>query len=508
LEPVPALSVGVSNSNKVIEGDNIQVLASLKAQYSNAVKCIFADPPYNTGNNKDFRYSDRRFHDPDADDTDAIYVSNEDGGRHTKWLNFMAPRLSIMLDLLTSDGAIMVCIDDNEIFRLGLLMDEIFGEANRVATFIWQKHHSRNNSAAHVSISHDYILMYAKDKSRLRVRQVPFNQGEFKNPDNDERGPWSSRDLSANHFYAAGSYIVTSPKGKTFGPTKGRYWSLSEENFYELERRKEIWWGKNKNSRPRRKVFQNDEDPEAVPLSIWPSYEVGNNQEATQEVRNFGFDDASSYSPKPVRLVQRCIQLVCEPNHHEIILDPFGGTGTTGHAVLALNHEDKGNRQFIMIEQGSGSDRYCRTLTAKRLKRAIKENHYHEGFDFYTTGRKLDRKAIVGLERDSLANLICQSDETGRARGISRLSGFKYIVGKNLRNEAICLVWNGEDDSEVTRDDLRAAAKEVSEAALKRPFRIYGTFCKVADNGTSWKFCQIPDEILAQMHIEDELGDE
>ncbi|HZL37600.1 MAG TPA: site-specific DNA-methyltransferase [Tepidisphaeraceae bacterium] len=504
LEPVANLSVG-SGTNMVIEGDNIQVLASLRAQYGAAVKLIYADPPYNTGQ-RDFRYSDRRFHDPDADDTDAVYVTNEDGGKHTKWLNYMAPRLSIMLDLLRSDGAIMVSIDDNEVFRLGMLMDEIFGEENHVATFIWQKHHSRNNSARHVAATHDFILMYAKDKSRLNVRRLAFDPAEFKNPDNDPNGAWVSRDLSANHFYAAGKYKVKSPGGKTFGPTKGRYWSVSEAHFLDLNEQGRIWWGKKNNSRPRKKVYESEmnEDPEAVPVSIWPAFEVGHNQEATSQVRDLGFADASQHSPKPVRLIKRCIDLVCEKDEQALILDAFAGTGTTAQAVLDLNHQDKGNRRFILIEQGTPTEPYCRTLTAERIKRAIEKYGYGDGFTFYKTGRKIDRQAIVSLERDGLTALICQADETGRGREISRLQGYKYIIGKNHRNEAICLKWNGGGASEVTKDDLRAAAEEVTKGGLKRPFRIYGTHCRVGDTA-SWKFCQIPDEILAQLHIIEDM---
>lgn len=507
LEAVPSLSVGKGDEsgNMVIEGDNLHVLASLKAHYANSVKLIYADPPYNTGK-QDFRYSDRRFNDPDADDTDAVYVSNADGGRHTKWLNYMAPRLWMMKDLLAPDGAIMVSIDDNEVFRLGMLMDEIFREENRIAVFIWQKHHSRNNSASHVSDTHDYILMYARDKAQLKVRPVEIVAGEFKNPDKDPKGPWLSRDLSANHFYAAGQYKVKSPGGKTFGPTKGRYWSVSEENFHDLDKvQKKVWWGKKGISRPRLKVYESEHEAEAVPNTIWPAFEVGHNQEATKEVRGLGFEDASNHSPKPVRLIQRCINLVCGPQEGAVILDPFGGTGTTGHAVLDLNEKDEGNRRFILIEQGNGDDKYCRTLTAERIKRAIAAGKYKRaGFSFHQTGRKLDRKAINSLERDAIIGLICQSDETGRGKGITRVPGYKYVVGKNHRGEAICLVWNGENNSEVTKDDLKKAAAEVTKAELKRPFRIYGTFCRVADT-SSWKFCQIPDEILAQMHIQDDV---
>ena len=191
-----------------------------------------------------------------------------------------------------------------------------------------------------------------------------------------------------------------------------------------------------------------------------------------------------------------------------LILDAFAGSGTSGEAVMFLNEKDRGNRRFILIEEGEGEDKFCRSLTAKRLKLAIQTHGYATGgFQFLRSGQKLDRQAIVSLERDALASLICQADETGRGKGITWLSGHKYIIGKNHRSEAICLLWNGVNNSEVTPEHLKKASKEVSEAKLKRPFRIYGTFCRVGDT-TSWKFCQIPDEIIAQMHIEEETKSE
>jgi len=188
-------------------------------------------------------------------------------------------------------------------------------------------------------------------------------------------------------------------------------------------------------------------------------------------------------------------------------MDAFAGSGTTGEALMKLNHRDGGKRRFILIEEGSGDDKFCRTLTAPRLKKAIQHHEFKESFTFYKTGQKLDRHAIVNLERDGLASLICQSDETGRGRGITCLAGQKYIIGKNQRSEAICLVWDGVGNSEVTPEILKAASKEVTQAGLKRPFRIYGTFCRVGDT-PSWKFCQIPDEILTQIHIDEEVVSE
>ena len=210
-------------------------------------------------------------------------------------------------------------------------------------------------------------------------------------------------------------------------------------------------------------------------------------------------------NPKPVELLETLLGYTTRKN--SLILDAFAGSATTGEAVMKLNASDKGKRRFILIEEGRSGDKFCRTVAAKRLKLAIQKHAYPEGFQFYRTGRKLDRSAIITLERDALASLICQADETGRGRGIAAVSGYKYIIGRNHRAEAICLVWHGADKSEVTPNILKAASKEVSQAGLKRPFRIYGTFCRVGDT-QSWKFCQIPDEILSQMHIAEEFESE
>jgi adenine-specific DNA-methyltransferase len=165
LEPIKELSVGGDPSNMIIEGDNLQVLASLKSRYAGQIDAIYADPPYNTGKN-DFLYSDKRFEDPDADDGEAVYVTNEDGGRHTKWLNSMAPRLYLLREMLHDDhGVLFISISDIELYRLGMLLNEIFGEENCVGTIVW--HGATDNNPTNIAVEHEYILCYAKSRNRL-----------------------------------------------------------------------------------------------------------------------------------------------------------------------------------------------------------------------------------------------------------------------------------------------------------------------------------------------------
>ncbi len=539
LEPVPSLSVGNVPDNIIVEGDNLQVLASLKPRYGGQVDVIYIDPPYNTGK-EDFRYSDKRFHDPDADDSDAVYVTNEDGGRHTKWLNFMAPRIYMLWDMLNEQrGVIFVSINDIELFRVGMLLNEIFGEENWVGTIVWKG--TTSNHPTNIALEHEYILCYAKNKDLLsqswkspdheakqvmldeyhrlkkQTRSFPTLKRSFREFTKqqkdllgdlaryyhvDSRGPFvSRRNLDKPDIYGY-KYNVYHPDTKKACLRPYNGWRYPEDSMKKLIAEGRILFGKDHTRIPQLKVYL-----EEVEFPLRSFIDMDARKGSNDLERLFGSRD-KFLNPKPVDLIQLLLSYASRPD--SVVLDAFAGSGTTGEAVFRLNRRDQGKRRVILIEEGrgkNGKDRFTRTVTAERLKLAIKKDDYKEGFTFLTTGRKLDRSAIISLERDALANLICQADETGRGRGITRLTGQKYIIAKSPRAEAICLVWKGADDSEVTPEDLRKAATEVSEAGLKRPFRIYGTFCRVADVPTSWKFCQIPDEILAQMHITEDVED-
>jgi adenine-specific DNA-methyltransferase len=537
LEPVEKYSFGTDRPNMLIEGDNLQVLASLKPRYAGQVDVIYIDPPYNLGKD-DFRYSDKRFHDPDADDSDAVYVTNEDGGRHTKWLNFMAPRLYMLWQLLHDErGVIFVSINDVELFRLGMLLNEIFGEEHWVGTIVWKG--TTSNHPTNIALEHEYVLCYAKKKEALpqswknpdhEVKQIVMDEyqrlkAEAKSPQAlkkafrefaknnkdmlgdlaryrhlDARGPYvSRRNLDKPDIYGY-KYDVIHPVTKKVCLRPYNGWRYPEETMKQRIAEGRILFGKDETRIPQLKVYL-----EEVEFPLRSVIEMDSRKGSNDLERLFGKRDAFK-NPKPVELMEMLLGYSAGKN--SMILDAFAGSGTTGEAVMKLNARDKGHRRFILIEDGQGEDKFCRTLTAKRLKAAIQTQGYTTGgFQFFKSGQKLDRQAIVSLERDSLASLICQADETGRGKGITYLSGYKYIIGKNNRAEAICLLWNGVDNSEVTPEDLKKASKEVSDAGLKRPFRIYGTFCRVGDTA-SWKFCQIPDEIIAQMHIEEEIKSE
>ena len=368
---MPELSVGNPESgNMLVLGDNLEALKALIPHYKGTVKCICIDPPYNTGN-ESWAYNDN-VNSPQMRDWLGKVVDRDDLSRHDKWLCMMYPRLSLLKQFLTEDGSIWICIDDKEVHHLRSVMNEIFGESNFIGAIIWQKVYSPKNSAKHFSEDHDYIIVYAKNAEKWRPNLVKRSEKQdkaYKNPDNDPRGAWKTSDLSARNPYSKGTYSITCPSGRLIKhPPKGAYWRFSEQKFKELDADGRIWWGKNGNSIPQIKRFLSEVKQGVVPQTFWSYQEVGHTQEAKKElVAICDFEDSASVfiTPKPTRLIKRILEIATDKD--SLVLDSFAGTGTTGHAVMALNREDDGCRRFVMIEM---EPRVCRRTTAQRLERA------------------------------------------------------------------------------------------------------------------------------------------
>ena len=353
--------------NPIIEGDNFDALRTLRMTHAGRVKCIYIDPPYNTGN-RDFIYNDR-------------FVDKEDNYRHSKWLEFMYRRLELAKELLREDGVIFVSIDDNEVFHLGLLMEQIFGAANFIANVIWQKVYSPKGTAQHFSDDHEYIICYSLNKSVWRPNPMPRSAAQdkaYKNPDNDPRGPWKAGDLSARNFYSKGTYAITCPSGRVVaGPPPGNYWRFSEEKFFELDGNKRIWWGKDGNNVPAFKRFLSDVQQGVVPQTLWKYDEVGHTQDAKKEIHEilqFEKSEDVFSTPKPVALLERIMRIATKPG--DIVLDFFAGSGTTAQAVLNLNKEDGGDRRFILVSSTEATldlpdKNLCRDVCAERVRRVI-----------------------------------------------------------------------------------------------------------------------------------------
>ena len=351
--------------NLFIEGDNLDALKLLQETYLNQVKMIYIDPPYNTG--RDFIYDD------DYSETDADYrarseqgdeqgrrlvANTEANGRfHSDWLSMIHPRLKLARNLLRDDGVLFISIDDNEVAGLRQLCAEVFGEQNFVATIIWQKVFSPKNSAKWFSEDHDYVLVFARDKLSWQPQALPQTEemrGRYKNPDNDPRGDWTSSDLAARNRYDAGLYPITCPSGRVIdGPPKGRYWGVSKKNFDALNADNRIWWGADGNNMPRLKRFLSETQQGRTPQTLWTWKEVGHTQDAKKTLLKyvpFQHTENVLNSVKPVELIQRMLQLAGPPDEDAIIMDFFGGSAPTAHAVLRQNQQDGGRRRFISIQ--------------------------------------------------------------------------------------------------------------------------------------------------------------
>ena len=349
-----------TTQNLYIEGDNLDVLKCLKETYLHKVKMIYIDPPYNTGN--DFVYED------DFAESASEYLANsgqfdeqgnrlvtntESNGRfHTDWLNMIYPRLKVARDLLSDDGVIFISIDDNEAKDLKNITDEVFGERNFLAQVVWERAYSPINLMKHFSPSHDYILCYAKNIDFAVCHGIGRSDeanGRYSNPDNDPRGVWKASDLSVGPAVQENIYPITTPSGRVVEPPAGRSWRLSRKAFRERLEDNRIWFGPNGDNVPAMKRFLSELRKTGItPMTIWKYTEVDHSQGATQKLAQL-FNGKKYFDyPKPVSLIERCLQLYSDKD--SLILDFFSGSATTAHAVVQLNAEDGGNRKFIMVQ--------------------------------------------------------------------------------------------------------------------------------------------------------------
>ena len=365
---------GSDSGNMIIHGDNLIALKSLLPQYEGRVKCIYIDPPYNTGN-ENWVYNDN-VNDPRIKKWlgDVVGKEGEDLSRHDKWLCMMYPRLKLLHRLLSDNGVIFISIDDNQLYELKLICNEIFGQTNFVANAVWQKRTSPD-MRKRVSTGHEYVLIFAKniellDESINTLALSADDEARFKNPDNDPKGPWTSTDYTAQGYRPNQMYTITTPGGAQYTPSDGHCWKNVEEVYLEQLAEGRFWFGADGNGMPRRKTYLSERSGKNM-WTWWPNSEVGHTQEATQEATAiFGSKTVFDY-PKPVRLIQRIIQVATDKD--SIVLDSFAGSGTTAHAVLNMNKADGGNRKFILIEMMDDAD----SITAERVRRVV--SGYGEG---------------------------------------------------------------------------------------------------------------------------------
>ncbi len=354
LRPCKEESVDFDKTNNLyIEGDNLEVLKLLQSAYYRKVKMIYIDPPYNTGN--DFVYEDD-FKDPLAkykEITSQTTKSNPEtmGRYHTNWLNMMYPRLRLAANLLRDDGVIFISIDDNEVTNLRRLCDEVFGEENFVAQIVWQKKYAATNDSKGFSTTHDYIIVYQKSNlfNRNLLPRTEEQNKPYKNDDNDGKGLWRSDNLLVKSFSESGVYPIINPNTKEeFYPPKGSCWRASQETMKQWLNENRIYFGKDGKGAPQLKRYLNEVQQGRVPITWWTFEEVGHNDAANKEVQALFGGKAPFDTPKPTTLLLQMLRIGADKD--SVILDFFSGSATTAHAVMQLNAEDGGNRQFIMVQ--------------------------------------------------------------------------------------------------------------------------------------------------------------
>jgi adenine-specific DNA-methyltransferase len=396
--------------NRLIFGDNLLALKALEQEFAGKIKCIYIDPPYNTG---------------------SAFEHYDDGIEHSLWLSLMQARLEILWRLLSPDGTFWISIDDDEMPYLRVLMDECFGRSSFIAANVWQKRYSRENREA-IGDVHEYIIVYAKDPASFKAtrNKVPLTEEQakvYKNPNNDPKGRWRSIPITAQEGHATAEqfYEIVAPGGKIHKPSEGRCWGLAERTFLKLRAEGRIYFGKDGNSQPNVIRYLTEVDG-VVPWTWWPSEEVGHTDEAKKEIHQLFGKVAAFDTPKPERLIHRILTIATNPG--DIVLDSFAGSGTTG----AVAH--KMGRRWIMVELGE----HCHTHIIPRMQKVI------DGEDNGGITKAVDWKGGGGFRYYRLAPSLLEKDPWDRwvinpefnaamlAEAACKLEGFTYAPSDSL----------------------------------------------------------------------------
>ena len=571
------------SKNLLVEGENLQAMVTLY-KYRGQIDLIVTDPPYNTG--QQFRYNDRWDQDPNDPDLGAL-VTLEDGSRHTKWIKAILPRLQMMKVMLKPQGVIAICIDDNELFHLGLMMDEIFGEENRLAIINWQKSVAPRSDNKHVSTSTEYVLVYGNDISRVQTSSLSRDYRDnrrYSNPDNDPNDDWREGNLTAKTYSKKDDYGIQSPfTGQIHYPAGNGAWRHPKKNIkkwlaewgtpYEehaigddhspalivkgqkpghvssivssraFERLAQgewpfVWFGRDGLGRPRVKTYLEKLRKGKVPVTYWSDLDLaseiaadlrfdsvswdykesGRSADGVQELTSIVGQGHAFTTVKPLKLFKKIILLWCQPDG--IVMDPYAGSGTSGHAVLELNRETEANRRFILIEQGrpENEDKYARTLTKQRLKNAITGERPDKGgklkklakplgggFEFRMLTNQIDAKTVLSMKKDELVDVVITSHWETNNRNSANLiriedSKYSYLVGKDQQGEGYFIIWNnGGPVGQLDAKSYELVLQDAKKAQLKPPYHVYARYEVYQSKNVL--FYKIPDKILAHLGL-------
>jgi adenine-specific DNA-methyltransferase len=397
--------------NRLICGDNLLALKALEQEFTGKVKCIFIDPPYNTG---------------------SAFTHYDDGVEHSLWLSLMRDRLELLGRLLSDDGSLWITIDDNEAHYLKVLCDEVLGRQSFVSSMVWEKDSGRKNDTD-ISSSHDYVLLYAKNRNtwkrtRNLLERTEAQLNRYQNPDNDPRGPWrQGADGTAKSGSESLRYPITLPSGRTVTPPSGNFWRFSEGTYRQAVLENRVYYGKNGDGLPVIKKYLSDIKDGIVPKTWWPAHEVGSNQEARRDhLRKLLPDIEPFATPKPERLLSRIIEIATNPS--DLVLDSFAGSGTTGAVAQKMG------RRWIMVELGE----HCETHIIPRLKKVV------DGADPGGITTTVDWKGGGGFRYFHLAPSLLEKDKWGNwvinrqynaamlAEAVCKLEGFQYAPSDSM----------------------------------------------------------------------------
>jgi adenine-specific DNA-methyltransferase len=518
-ELIPEKDKGLSkkpslHDNLIVKGDNLKALKALLPTYQGKVKCIYIDPPYNTGN-EGWAYNDN-VNSPMMQDWLGQTVDREDLTRHDKWCCMMLPRLKLLRELLADDGAIFVSIDDNEVHHLRCLMDEVFGEQNFVANIIWQKKYSASSDHKGVAPMHDHVIAYRHSDSFKRnlLERDESKDSQYKHEDG--KGVFRASDYTCNktaeerpNLY----YPIINPHTlEEVWPKKTRVWGYSKELHDQHSKEDLLYWGVSGNAKvPSFKRYRDQlkGGDGVVPSTIWEHVEVGHTDSAKKELNAVFLDGAARefITVKPTTLIQRILQIATDKD--SIILDSFAGSGTTAHAVAALNAADGGNRRFVLVE----CEDYVDSITAERVRRVMQgvptakdeklKAGYGGTFSYFSLGEAMEKQRILdGAHLPSYESLAAYvyftaTGEQFEADKIDRATGF---IGES-RNYDVFLIY--EEDVEALKDLALDLARAKALPSISGKPRLVFAPTKYLDENYVGRFNivfqQLPFEIYQTM---------
>lgn len=491
LKDVPELSCGHPGSgNLIVQGDNLVALKALLPYYAKQVKCIYIDPPYNTGNER-WVYNDN-VNSPIIRGWLGKVVGREGEmlDRHDRWLCMMYPRLILLHQFLRDDGAVFVSIDDVEIAHLRKLMDEIFGPQNLVGNVVWQSKDTPGNNAVGVAETHNHILVYRRSE-KFTPHLLARNEKQianYSNPDNDPRGPWLAAPLTRVEHRDRDYYALKNSVGREVFPPKGSSWRRPPSRMKSLAAEDRIWWGKTGDAEfPMEKKFLSEAKEGVVNQTWWPYEFAGSTRNASAEMKELFGGEKVFDTPKPTQLLRVIIQMTCSPG--DIVLDSFAGSGTTGHAVLQLNKQDAGQRRFILVEM---EESISRKVTFERMKRAA--NGYETktgenveglggGFRFCELGEPLfDENGTIrkSVRYCDLARHVYFT-ETGEPLPRERIKK-SPLLGITSNSVAVYLLYNGIlEDKSVNGGNVLTSKTLALLPAHSGPKVLYAAGCRLSN---------------------------